>query len=33
MYFYCIKNFITSQKNQPLLFVLGGWLKEKNRPS
>jgi len=22
----------TGQKNQPLLFALSGWLKEKNKP-
>jgi len=24
---------ITSNKNQPLLFALGGWLEEKNKPN
>ena len=31
MYFLCTTNFITSHKNQPLLFALGVWLEEKNR--
>jgi len=32
MYFLWTTNLIINLKNQPLLFALGGWLDEKNKP-
>jgi len=33
MYLLCTTNLIISYKNLPLLFTLGGWLEEKNKPN